>query len=114
MSVFQGDSRAQLAALKDRSVDVFYVDADHSYESVKSELAIIQRKILPGGTIILNDYTIFDHLRMVPYGVVQAAHEFMIQGWWEMIFFALHPQMFCDIVIRERHPKPSTVATSHS
>jgi len=100
MTVLEGPSHRRLEDLDDASVDVFYVDADHSYESVKTELAIIRRKIVPGGIIILDDYTMFDQFRMVPYGVVQAAHEFMIEERWEMIFLALHPDMFCDIAIR--------------
>lgn len=105
MTVLEGNSHARLEELPDQSVDVFYVDADHAYEAVKAELAVIRRKITPGGIIILNDYTMFDQFRMVPYGVIQAAHEFMIEERWEMIFLALHRDMFCDIAIRTLHPK---------
>jgi hypothetical protein len=96
LKILEGDSREHLEELPDRSVDVFYVDADHTYQSVRAELELIKRKIVPGGVIILNDYTLADS-----YGVIQAANEFMIKWGWEMIFFALQPQMFCDIAIRE-------------
>lgn len=101
MTVLEGDSAMLLETLPDGSVDVFYVDADHAYEAVRRELSVIQRKAAPGCLIILNDYTMFDQFRMVPYGVPRAAHEFMIEHGWEAIFLALHPDMFCDFVIRE-------------
>jgi hypothetical protein len=101
LTVMEGLSHLKLEELADHSVDVFYIDADHAYEAVKRELSIVRRKLVPGGLIILNDYTMFDQFRMIPYGVVQAAHDFMISERWEMVFLALHPQMFCDITIRE-------------
>jgi FkbM family methyltransferase len=101
MTVLEGDSAAMLETLPDHSVDVCYIDADHAYEAVARDLSIVRRKMIPGGLIILNDYTMFDQFRLIPYGVVRAAHEFMIEGQWEMIFFALHPDMFCDITIRQ-------------
>lgn len=110
MTVMEGSSHQKLEELADGSVDVFYVDADHEYSAVKAELAIIRRKIAPGGIIILNDYTMFDQFRMMPYGVIQAAHEFMIAEQWEMLFLALHHDMFCDIAIRRIPPQDSDLA----
>lgn len=106
MTVLEGDSATLLEMLPDRGVDVFYVDADHAYEAVRRELSVIRRKIAPGGLIILNDYTMFDQFRMVPYGVPRAAHEFMVEHGWEAVFLALHPDMFCDLVIRESGRPP--------
>ncbi len=101
LTVLQGDSRQCLAELANQSVDVFYVDASHHYESVRDELALVRQKLVPGGLIILNDYTMFDQFRLMPYGVVRATNEFMIEHRWEMVFFALHQDMFCDVVLRE-------------
>ena len=112
MTVLEGNSHTRLEELADRSVDVFYVDADHAYAAVKAELAVVRRKIVPGGIIILNDYTLFDQFRMMPYGVIPAAHEFMIEHRWEMVFLALHPEMFCDIAIREM-PRAASTSPHH-
>jgi hypothetical protein len=101
LTVLEGNSADKLAHLADASVDVFYVDADHSYEAVKADLSVIKHKIVPNGIIIMNDYTMFDQFRMEPYGVVQATNEFMIENWWEMIFFALHREDFHDIAMRK-------------
>lgn len=100
MMLLQGDSAAMIAELEDESVDIFYVDADHSYEAVKRDLSAISRKIRPDGTIILNDYIMTDIVAgNAPYGVVPATNEFMISQNWEMRYFALHAQMYCDVAL---------------
>lgn len=100
-----GNAFDQLQTLEDASVDVFYVDAGHSYEELREQLAVLKCKIKPTGYIVMNDYTFSDYNSVVPslYGVIQATHEFMIAHEWEMIFLALHPEMFCDVVLRKAH-----------
>lgn len=100
--VMQGDSLDCLAQLPDHSADIFYVDANHTYPSVLAELSLIQRKISPEGWIILNDYIMSDWIINPPfnYGVVQATNEFMIGNGWEMLYLALNPAMYCDVVLR--------------
>jgi hypothetical protein len=88
--------------LEDKSVDVFYVDANHTYESVSAELSIIKRKITDDGFIIMNDYIMNEAgFSNAPYGVIQATNEFMISENWEMTYFALQPYMYCDVVLRK-------------
>ena len=99
VSVIERDSTVALQALADRSVDILYLDADHRYDWVARELAVIKRKMKPGGTLILNDYIMAD--AGGPYGVVQAANEFMIAENWEMLYFALEPNMYCGAVLRK-------------
>jgi len=102
MEVLAGDSVAMLNSLPDASLDVVYLDAEHSYASVKRELAAILPKIRADGWLILNDYTMADYGgSLAAYGVIQAAHEFMIAENWEMQFLALHPLMYCDIALRK-------------
>jgi hypothetical protein len=104
MELHRGYSNEVLPRLPDESVDIFYIDAWHSYEAVSEELAIIKTKVRPRGWILLNDYTLYDVVSETPYGVVQAAHEFMLAEGWEMKFLALHPLMFCDIALRKMNP----------
>jgi len=101
LEMLEGASTVMLATLPDSSVDVFYVDASHSYDAVIAELKVIKNKIRPHGWIILNDYIMQDYLTNTPYGVVQAANDFMIEEGWEMIYFCLHTGMYCDVVIRK-------------
>jgi hypothetical protein len=99
--VLEGDSAAMIAALEDASVDIFYLDADHAYAAVQRDLAALLPKVRPDGYVILNDYILIDQLRAEqPYGVIYAAHQFMLEHGWAMQYFALQTNMFCDVVLR--------------
>jgi hypothetical protein len=102
MQVMEGDSSKSLAKLDDASIDIAYLDADHTYDFVRNELALLNRKVNQTGWIILNDYTMgnikFGGFKR--FGVIQAAHEFMMAEGWEMIYLALHPNMYCDVALR--------------
>jgi len=99
VSILEGDSFDQIQKLGDRSVGVFYVDGDHTYEGVCRDLSVIREKIAPGGLIIMNDYIMRDHNG--DYGVIQATNEFMLEFNWEMLYFCLEPNMYCDVVLRQ-------------
>lgn len=101
MELMRGYSNVTLPLLLAKSVDIFYIDAWHSYEAVSEELSIIKNKITSKGWIVLNDYTLYDVVADMHYGVVQAAHEFMLAEGWEMKFLALNPLMFCDVALRK-------------
>lgn len=102
MEILAGDSVDCLNRLPDQHLDMVYVDAHHTYEAVKRELEVIKRKIKDDGVIILNDYTFLENVgSKAEYGVIQAAHEFMIEEGWEMRFLALAPYMFCDVMLKK-------------
>lgn len=104
MRLLEGDSAACLDRLDDASVDVIYVDADHRYEYVRRDLAAAVRKVRPDGWIIVNDYVMVAELgSSIPYGVVNAAHEFMLEHDWGIRYFALQERMFCDVALRPAH-----------
>ena len=107
MLVLEGDSANVLRGLADRSVDVFYVDANHFYESVSLDLSIIKDKVAGDGLIILNDYIMNEvGFSNVPYGVIHATNEFMIREGWEMVYFALQGYMYCDVALRKAASAP--------
>ena len=99
MRVMEGDSAGQLELLEDASVDIFYVDADHSLAGVTRDLEVIRRKIRTAGVIVMNDYIMRD--LGGEYGVIHATNAFMIAERWEMVYFALEPNMFCDVALRK-------------
>lgn len=101
MRVLEGESAEQIECLPDASVDVFYIDADHSYASVKRDLNAVTRKIKPDGWLVINDYILVDQLGAeAPYGVIYATNEFMLEHRWAMQYFALQTHMYCDVVLR--------------
>ncbi len=113
--VMEDDSASALENLGDATVDVVYLDADHAYDSVRRELAIVVRKIRPDGVIVLNDYTMLDVVGpgRLPYGVVQACHEFMVEHGWEMRFLALQSYLYCDVALARPVPPPTPGPAAH-
>jgi ubiquinone/menaquinone biosynthesis C-methylase UbiE len=101
VQVKKGLSWDILADFPDNHFDWIYVDAAHDYNSVKKDLKQCLRVLKDGGMLVMNDYISFDHFTKEEYGVVPATNEFMIENNFEMIYFALHPEMFCDVVIRK-------------
>lgn len=70
LQLHEGDSSTQAKDFKPNSVDVIWVDADHSYEGVKKDIAAFWPKLKPGGWMGGDDH-------MPEYaGVEQAVNEF--------------------------------------
>jgi hypothetical protein len=98
--VVEGDSAAALASLPDASIDLIYIDGDHSYEGVKRDTAQAIRKVRPDGLLVFNDYIMYDHLQGGEYGVVPAVNELVNASDWRIVGFALQHRMFCDIALQ--------------
>jgi len=96
----RGFSWEAILDFPDNYFDIVYLDAEHTYESVKNDLSAIKSKIKRKGILILNDYTLYDPYLKVPYGVIKAANEFIIHHKCKVIFFAFERNMFCDMAIR--------------
>lgn len=103
MELRKGLSWDMLAELPDESIDYIYVDADHSYDAVVKDIQALTPKMKKNGIIQFNDYTRFDQYALMPYGVPNAVHEFMIANDYEMLWLCLHPMGFYDVVVRKRN-----------
>ena len=101
LEMVEGDSAAAISDLPDGGVDLFYVDADHSYDGARRDLEAILPKVKPDGCIVMNDYIPAEiGFSNGPYGVIQATNEFMVAQSWEMVYFALAYVMYCDVGLR--------------
>ncbi|TWT46787.1 class I SAM-dependent methyltransferase [Botrimarina hoheduenensis] len=85
VAVHRGYSVPMLETLADASIDWVYVDANHSYEAVAAELAVLLRKVKPGGVIAGHDYISTPYWKERNYGVVEAVDEFCWRHGWELI-----------------------------
>jgi len=107
LRIHEGDSSFEMGRQPDSTYDVIYVDGDHAYDGVMRDAAVSARKLKANGVLIFNDYIMFDHIVGVPYGVVPIVNDYCVNHGWQVLFFALHNQLFCDIALRRR---PRTVA----
>lgn len=73
--IWRDQSPQAAARFPDRFFDLIYLDANHSYEAVKADLAAWISKIRPGGAFCGHDY--MDGVRQEGvFGVKAAANEF--------------------------------------
>ena len=97
-----GDSATNLSSFPNEYFDWLYIDADHSYEGVKRDINQAVQKIKNSGFLIFNDFTFWSPLEAMSYGVAHAVCELCLSRDWEIIYFALEPWMYCDVVVRPR------------
>jgi len=98
--LMQGLSTDILPKFDDNSFDWIYIDAGHSYDEVTDDLYQAKRLVKPEGYIIMNDYIFHSHWESMNYGVIHAVNEFCAKENYEFAYLALHPQMYCDVVLK--------------
>lgn len=72
--------------IADGSLDVVYIDADHSYDGVMRDLTCYAPKVAPGGLMMGHDYTL--HPR-VEFGVVRAVNDFVIANGYKFLVLTI-------------------------
>lgn len=98
----EGEAVPVLQGFPDEYFDFIYIDANHSYRSVKGDIAAATPRLKPEGFLIFNDYTYWSPCECMKYGVIQAVNELCLEDDWEMLYFALEPYMYCDVALRRR------------
>lgn len=71
VDIIKSDSKTFLKELPDNSIDLIYIDGDHSYEGVKNDLQLSFSKVKNNGYICGHDY-----IEPRFKGVVRAVNEF--------------------------------------
>ncbi len=95
-----GDSSRLLAEFPDATFDVVYIDADHSHDGVWKDLVQGLRVLKPDGRLVCNDYTSWDQIQCIPYGVYSAVNRFANEQNLQFEYLALHPYGFHDVCLR--------------
>jgi hypothetical protein len=99
IELHEGDSSTLLDSLEDKSLDIIYIDGDHSEAGVMRDTAVALQKLRSSGVLIYNDYTIWSPLELYNYGVVPVVNRLLASGLWKIRYMALHPLMYCDIAL---------------
>ena len=78
VTMYKGESYNVLNGFKDDSLDMIYIDGDHSYEGVKKDLHAAYDKVKSGGWIMGHDYEMNMEKAQIEYtfGVKKAVDEF--------------------------------------
>lgn len=80
--------------------DWIYVDADHGYEAVVSDIAAARVRVKPGGLLVFNDFARIVRPGFGVFGVHQAVTEFAVESGWPVAFFCLNGEALYDIALR--------------
>ena len=98
--VHEGPSDVTLPRLADRSFDLIYIDAEHTYNGVKRDADIAVEKLKSDGVLVFNDYVMYDPFLHVGYGIVPVVNHMVVNQGWKVVGFALQKHLFCDIAIK--------------
>ncbi len=91
VEINRGPSTQRLAEFSDGYFDWVYIDTDHSYSTTRDELLLASAKVKPGGTIAGHDFTSGNPVKALPYGVIEACHEFCVSEGWGYEFLTMEP-----------------------
>lgn len=100
-TMHQGLSGTVLDSFPDEMFDVIYIDADHGYPAVCSDIEHSLSKLKPGGLLAFNDFAQIGRVGFGVFGVHQAVCEFAVRSGWKMVYFCLNAQALYDVVIRK-------------
>lgn len=80
MRIMKGKSVDILSSMPDNSLDMVYIDGDHSYEGCKKDLILSFSKVKPGGWIMGHDYEMnsMKTRHVYDFGVKRAVDEFCV------------------------------------
>lgn len=67
------------------TVDVLYLDANHTYEAVYADLVAWEPAIQPRGYIMMHDFVNTPEARGMKFGVFEAAQKFMRDHKWKPV-----------------------------
>lgn len=89
LEIRQGLSWDVLETFPDNYFDFVYLDADHTYESVKRDLTVLYRKVKSGGMIQANDFVDLMPGLAWTFGVVPAVLEFLQENKGEVAGYCM-------------------------
>lgn len=94
-----------LSVFCQNTFDLIYIDGGYepSYFIIKKILFMAYNKLKLGGLLWINDYTNYDPISNITYGVQSAVNELINVYNMDVMYFSLNGSNFHDICIRKTH-----------
>lgn len=100
LQVVQGNSWDGLSDFEDAYFDYIYIDADHTYSSVKKDIESAKHKVKVEGILQCNDFTFYDTDNFVHYGVPRAVFELLAEKEYKLLYLCMEPSGYYDVVLQ--------------
>jgi Methyltransferase domain len=102
VATVEGLASDTLCSFPEKWFDLLYIDANHRYEFVKSDVASALPRLKDNGLLIFNDYILWSHEEGYLYGVVPVVNDLIVNGGWKVVGFCFDKRMYCDIALQRR------------
>jgi Methyltransferase domain len=96
----EGLTAQTLREYADRSFDLVYVNAGHSYAEVKADAACAVEMVSEDGFLVFDDYILINPSTYVPCGVVPVVNDLVVNQGWIVVGYPLEEYLYCDIALR--------------
>jgi predicted O-methyltransferase YrrM len=100
VEIRQGASVDMLARLPEASLDLVYIDTDHSFATTRAELDHAARALGSGGRLAGHDFCVGNIEVPVVYGTIPAVHDFCIAQDWGYEFLTLESEGHFSFCLR--------------
>lgn len=90
--IHRGLSTDMIPTLADDYFDWVYIDTNHSYVLTAEELKLVASKVKKDGFICGHDFCTGNVVGGVPYGVIEACHEFAKREGWEYKYLSFESE----------------------
>lgn len=99
LEIRNGTSWEEISKLRNE-IDIFYVDAGHSFEEVLKDVEACLKRVTRHGFLVFNDYCWANLSSGCVYGVIPVVNALCSSGMWSVHAIALEVGMFCDICLQ--------------
>lgn len=98
---FRKKSVDYLESQNENSIDIIYLDTDHTYLTTKEELIRAHRVVRKSGFICGHDYTSVDYYGVKKYGVVEAVNEFCVVNGYKFVYLTHETKRYISYALKK-------------
>ena len=101
IEIRRGYSNQVLKQFDNKSIDIVYIDTNHTYETTWEELLICNEKVKDNGFICGHDYTKFNPISRMDYGVYDAVNRFCVEYGYEIYYLTMEKEGLHSYALRK-------------